>query len=396
MGRTAHRHILGAAGDRRHRRDLCCPFCRGLRSQQHRHHTHHGTGAQARRAQLPDWRCRKLAADAVPQRGADRPAGQSAQHKADGHRRPAPVEGFQPDEPDDLPFAHADAAHHAKELGALGQIAVHAAGDHQHSGQQHQHEQHRCHPVHGLKSRTAALPCRTHHLQVFLHSRLPVPAAQLRQGLCCSGRAGVFQLIMCLGQCLAVCSQQGRKGFLRQIGIHDAVLLAVKILVDAADAGDREGLFRSVRQCQRYSVSAAHMQHPCSGLAQQHFVFRLRVGARKGCGTVQAHIICIGTIQHHPLAVQAVCAFAVLIEYCSGTHPHHVRLADQLRSLLRRDAGDLQMPAAAFSGCTARLGAQHHVRHTEDGRDQEHCRDDAQDGQPVLPPAHPGRNGDQA
>lgn len=26
MGRTAHRHILGAAGDRRHRRDLCCPF----------------------------------------------------------------------------------------------------------------------------------------------------------------------------------------------------------------------------------------------------------------------------------------------------------------------------------------------------------------------------------
>ncbi len=146
---------------------------------------------------------------------------------------------------------------------------------------------------------------------------------------------------MCLGQCLAVCSQQGRKGFLRQVGIHDAVLLAVKILVDAADAGDREGLFRSVRQCQRYSVSAAHMQHPCSGLAQQHFVFRLRVGARKGCGTVQAHIICIGTIQHHPLAVQAVCAFAVLIEYCSGTHPHHVRLADQLRSLLRRDAGDL-------------------------------------------------------
>lgn len=164
----AHWQLIGGVtADSDERRHLRSAFRWCARSDEHRRKSEHDTGDDRRHTHAERRHFRKILRREMAQHGAEDPDQHHAHDHPAGNRETTPAQRFPAHEPHHLLRRRAETAQHAVKFCTLSNARVQARGDHEHTGDEHQHAEHdRCEiDLHHRRAR--ALSVEAEELHVF-------------------------------------------------------------------------------------------------------------------------------------------------------------------------------------------------------------------------------------
>ena len=164
----AHWQLIGGVtADSDERRHLRSAFRWCARSDEHCGQSEHNAGDDRRHTHAKRRHFRKILRREMAQHGAEDPDQHHAHDHPAGNREPTPAQRFPAHEPHHLLWRRAEAAQHAVKFCTLSNARVQARGDHEHTGDEHQHAEHdRCEiDLHHRRAR--ALSVEAEELHVF-------------------------------------------------------------------------------------------------------------------------------------------------------------------------------------------------------------------------------------